>query len=318
MKSVIQPLVALVAGLVALTLLDDTAFALRGIEKGGRLPDLEFAGVSGAGGKLSGFSGEKGLVVIYWATWSSRSSELLAFAEKELKRYEKHGLRFIAVNADHAEMPGDALAQVKAAGEAAGVTFPVVLDPGLRGYNEIGIISVPTVIILDNALVLIEDYPGFPSVARDEIPERLDAFLGIPRRKLPESTEYLLAHTPKNHAMQYFNLGKRLFLLARTGKGLLPVVPENAIEKLDEAIRRDPDYLDPHLLKAIVYNEAKDFGKRDTVLRELAKRGLRDDHERMLAGFDPASLVGSDGIVRPEAEQALKGALPRFLPAVER
>jgi peroxiredoxin len=301
-----------------MALLNDTAFALRGIDKGGRLPDLEFSGISGDGGKLSGFAGERGIVVIYWATWSSRSSELLAFAEKELKRYEKHGLRFLAVNADHAEMPGEALAQAKAAAESAGVTFPVVLDPGLRGYNEIGIISVPTVIILDNALVLFEDYPGFPSVARDEIPDRLDAFLGIPPRKLPEATEYLLAHKPRNHAMQYFNLGKRLFLMARTGKGLLPVVPENAIEKLDEAIRRDPDYLDPLLLKAIVFNEAKDFGKRDAVLRDLAKRGLRDDHERNMAGFDPADLIGAAGEGKPEAEQALKRALPRYIPAEPR
>ncbi|HEY5997200.1 MAG TPA: redoxin domain-containing protein [Candidatus Deferrimicrobiaceae bacterium] len=301
---------------MAIFLLCDTAFALRGIEKGARLPDLEFAGISGTGGKLSGFAGEKGIVVIYWATWSSRSSDLLAFAEKELRRYEKHGLRFLAVNADHAEMPAEALAQVKAAAASAGVSFPVVLDPGLRGYNEIGIISVPTVIILDNALVLYEEYPGFPSVARDEIPERLDAFLGIPPPKRPEATEYLLAHTPRNHAMQYFNLGKRLFLLARTGKGVLPVVPANAIEKLDEALRRDPDYLDPLLLKAIVFNEAKDFVKRDAALRELAKRGLRDDHEKKLAGFDPAAVVDAAGAARPEADAALKEALKRFLPTI--
>jgi tetratricopeptide (TPR) repeat protein len=239
---------------------------------------------------------------------------LLAFAEKELKRYEKQGIRFLAVNADHAEMPGEALAQVKAAALSAGVSFPVVLDPGLKGYNEIGIISVPTVIILDNALVLFEDYPGFPSVARDEIPERLDAFLGIPPAKRPEATEYLLSHTPKNHALQYFNLGKRLFLLARTGKGLLPVVPENAIEKLDEALRRDPDYLDPLLLKAIVFNEARDIGKRDAALRELARRGLRDAHEKTLAGFDPATMVDAAGAAKPEAETALREALKRFLP----
>ena len=292
----------------------NTAFALRGLEKGAQIPDLEFVGVSGPGGKLSSFAGSRGVVAIYWATWSSRSVEMLAFAEKELKRYEKSGLKFVAIDADHAEMPGEALAQVRNVAEAAGVSFPVVLDPGLRGYNEIGIISVPTLLVLDGGLRVVEAYPGFPSVARDEIPEKLDAFLGIARQKRPEATEYLLAHTPKNHALQYFNLGKRLFHVARTGKGLLPVVPENAIEKLDEAIRRDPDYLDPLLLKAVVFNEAKDYGRRDEALRELAKRGLRDDHERTLAGFDPASLVDPGGAVKPGAGEALKGALKRFLP----
>jgi peroxiredoxin len=300
---------------LALLFASGTAFALRGLERGTKVPDLDLVGVTGGGGKLSGFSGPRGLVVLYWATWSSRSVELLAFAEKELRRYEAHGLRFVAVDADHAEMPGEAIATVRSIAGSAGVTFPVVLDPGLRGYNEIGIISVPTVLVLDNALRVVEAYPGFPSVARDEIPERLDAFLGIPRRQRPEATEYLLAHTPKNHALQYFNLGKRLFHTARTGKGLLPVVPENAIEKLDEAIRRDPEYLDPRLLKAVIFQEAKDYRRRDEALRELAKRGLRDDHERKLAGFDPAALVDGAGVVKPEAAEALRGALPRFLPA---
>ncbi len=298
---------------LVLCLLTETAFALRGMEKGAQLPDIDLVGISGEGGKLSQFSGEKGLVVIYWATWSSRSADLLSFAEKDLKRYEESGLKFIAINADHAEMPGESIALVKSTAEGAGVTFPVVLDPGLRGYNDIGIISVPTIIVIDNALRVVEAYPGFPSVARDEIPEHLDAFLGIQRAKRSDATEYLLAHTPKNHAMQYYNLGKRLFAMARTSKGLLPVVPENVIEKFDEAIRRDPDYLDPLLLKAIVYNEAKAFGKRDDTLRELARRGLVDEHEKKLAGFDPATLVDAAGLVKPEAEKALKETLGRIL-----
>ncbi len=301
---------------VTVILLANTSFALRGTEKGAQLPDIELTGVSGDGGKLSKYSGEKGLVVIYWATWSSRSSELLAYAGKELKRYEKSGVKFLAINADHAEMPGDAIALVKSTADNTGITFPVVIDPGLKGYNEIGIISVPTTLILDNALRVVESYPGFPSVARDEIPEILDAFLGIVHQKRPEATEYLLAHTPKNHAMQYYNLGKRLFMTARTSKGVLPVIPENAIEKFDEALRRDPEYLDPLLLKAVVFNEAKAFGKRDDVLREIAKRGLRDDHEKKLAGFDPAGLVDSAGVVKPGAEIALKETLARILAPV--
>lgn len=292
----------------------NTAFALRGTGNGARLPDIELSGVTGAGGKLSSFSGEKGLVVVYWATWSERSAELLGFIEKSRARYEKSGLRFLAVDADHAEMSADAVALVKSTAEAAGVAFPVVIDPGLKGYNEIGIISVPTILVVDNSLRIAASYPGFPSVARDEIPALLDAFLGIPPPKRPEATEYLLAHTPKNHALQYFNLGRRLFLLARTSRGLLPVVPENAVEKLDEALRRDSNYLDPLLLKAIVLNEAKAFGRRDEMLRELAKRGLRDEHERKLAGFDPAALIDASGAVKPEAEGALKEALKRFLP----
>ncbi|HEY5765898.1 MAG TPA: TlpA disulfide reductase family protein, partial [Candidatus Deferrimicrobiaceae bacterium] len=167
------------AGLVSVwmvaALLCTDAVALRGLGKGDRLPDMTFVGITGDGGTLSSFSGEKGLVVIYWATWSSRSPEILGFAEKELKRYEALGLKFLAVNADHQEMTVAEIAKVRESADTMRLSFPVVLDAGLKGYNDIGIITVPTTLILRPDLTLAEAYPGFPSVARHEIPDRLDA-----------------------------------------------------------------------------------------------------------------------------------------------
>jgi peroxiredoxin len=262
-----------------------SAFALRGIETGGKVPDIELSGVTGEGGKLSSFAGPKGLVVVYWATWSSRSPAILEFAEKELRRYEKLGLNVIAVNADHEEMKAEDFAAVRETVKGLGLTFPVLHDKGLVGYNAIGIISMPTTLILDNALAAKEAYPGFPSVAKDDIPERIDAFLGIVREKRAESAQYLLDHKTKNHALQYYNLGKRLFLTARSPSGeLRGGVPLSAIERLDEAIRRDPGFFRPYLLKAIIYHAAKERGARDSALDNIRKREFQEPYEhRVLA-----------------------------------
>ncbi|MBI5575957.1 MAG: redoxin family protein [Deltaproteobacteria bacterium] len=265
--------------------LSASSFALRGMDKGSRVPDYEFVGVSAGGGKLSSFAGEKGLVVIYWATWSSRSPDVLLFAEKELRRYEKMGVKFLAVNADHQEMKAEHMAEVKSAVAKLGLSFPVVLDAGLKVYNEIGVISVPTTIVLDNALKIIDAYPGFPSAARDDIPDRIDAFLGIVKEKRAEKAQYLLDRKPKNYALQYYNLGKRLFLSARSSSGDLKGIPEAALERLDEAIRRDPDYFRPYLLKAIVLDLAKSNGRREAAIRELGKRDFQEAYERRMLGF---------------------------------
>ena len=66
-----------------------SAFALRTLEQGAKAPDIELMGVNGEGAKLSSLVGAKGLVVVYWATWSSRSPAILQFAEQELRKYEK-------------------------------------------------------------------------------------------------------------------------------------------------------------------------------------------------------------------------------------
>ena len=94
-------------------------------------------------------------------------------------------------------------------------------------------------------------------MARTDIPERIDAVLGIVRERRPEKAQYLLDHKPKNHALQYYNLGKRIFLSARSPSGeLRGGVPEQAIDRLNEAIRRDPDFFRPYLLQAIIFNAA--------------------------------------------------------------
>jgi len=270
---------------IALPLCPASAFALRGLEVGGTVPDIELSGVTGEGGKLSSFAGPRGLVVVYWATWSSRSPAILQFAEKELRRYEKLGLNVIAVNADHEVMKAEDFAAVREKVKELGLTLPVLHDKGLVGYDAIGVISTPTTLILDNTLVVKDTYPGFPSVARDDIPERIEAFLGIVREKRAESVQSLLAHNPKNNALLYYNLGKRLFLAARSPSGeLRGGVPQGAIDRLDEAIGRDPDFFRPFLLKAIVYNAAGSHALRDSALDNIRKREFGEPYEhRVLA-----------------------------------
>ena len=262
-----------------------SAFALRTLEQGAKAPDIELAGVNGEGAKLSSLVGAKGLVVVYWATWSARSPGILLFAEKELRKYEALGMKVVAVNADHQEMKAEDHQAVRDLVRDLGLTLPVFLDKGLVGYNALGIISVPTTLLLDNTLSLREAYPGFPSVAKDDIPEKIDAVLGIVREKRPEQAQYLLDHKPKNHALQYYNLGKRLFLTARSPSGeLRGGVPDSAIDRLNEAIRRDPDYFRPYLLKAVIYHAAKERALRDSALDNIRKREFQEPYEhRVLA-----------------------------------
>ena len=286
--------VGLLCGLILVFPLSASSFALRNLEKGAKVADIEYAGITVGNGKLSSFAGEKGVIVIYWATWSSRSPAILEFAEKTLRRYEKLGLTLLAVNADHEGMRAEDVAAVKAQAAALGITFPVVLDEGLKGYNAIGVISMPTTLILDKSLAVVDAYPGFPSAALDDIPERIDAFLGIPREKRPEKAQYLLDHKPKNYALQYYGMGKQMFLLERPPSGELKGVPETAIERLDEAIRRDPDFFRPYLLKAIIFDLAKAGGRRDEALGELAKRDFQEPYERRVLALGYLYL-GMDG-----------------------
>ena len=317
-----------------------SAFALRTLEQGAKAPDIELMGVNGEGARLSSLVGARGLVVVYWATWSSRSPAILRFAEQELRKYEALGMNVVAVNADHQEMKPEDFQAVRDKVKELGLAMPVFHDRGLVGYNALGIISTPTTLILDNTLTLREAYPGFPSIAKTDLPEKIDAVLGIVREKRSEKAQYLLDHKPKNHALQYYNLGKRMFLLARSPSGeLRGGVPESAIDRLNEAIRRDPDFFRPYLLKAMVYHAAREHALRDSALDNIRKREFQEPYEhRVLAlGYlemgmdnsasdhlktlmslsadDPAGLFGQTVLSarRKDAAAAKKAATALFL-----
>jgi hypothetical protein len=274
-------IVAVLCGWILIMPLSAESFALRGLDKGDSVPDMEFMGITAESGKLSSFSGGKGLIVIYWATWSSRSPMILEFAEKELRRYEEHGVKLLAINADHQEMRREEIEAVK--GKATEMALSKIVDL----------------------------YPGFPSIARDDIPDRIDAFLGIEKKKRPEKSQYLLDHKPKNHALQYYNLGKMMFTFARSPSGDLKGAPESAIERLDEAIRRDPDFFRPYLLKTIIFDMAGDEGRRDAVLTELSEHFATllaqvPDDPGVLFGQAVSSAKRGDGASARKALDALR------------
>ena len=154
----------------------------RGPRNGDPVPDVAFVGITVGSGKLSSFSGEKGLIVVYWATWDPLSPAILAFADRELRRYEEAGVKLLAVNADQPEMRDEDTARVRAKAAELKLSFPVVLDAALKGYNEIGIETLPAVLLLDRQRRIVDAHEGFPPTAREKIRKGIEAYLGIGKK----------------------------------------------------------------------------------------------------------------------------------------
>lgn len=256
--------------------------ALRSVEVGQDFPDLELKGLSGDASKLTAFMGEKGVVAIYWATWSSHSLDFLAFAEKSLKGYEAKGIKVVGINVEHQEMKVEDMDVVKAKVAELGITFPVVIDPGLVGYDKIGVVSTPTTVVVSKDMKLVEVFPGFPTSAREDVPARLDAMLGIVKEEKTAEAKTLLEKPPKGGALQMYNLGKKLLLSSRSLSGELKALPDSALARLDDAIRKDPDYVRPYVAKSFVYHLAKETEKRDAVIAEMKARGFKEPMEKRL------------------------------------
>ncbi len=235
------------------------SFALRTLASGDTIKNYEVPILGGTTQTIEGLCGEKGLLLVFWTTWSERSLHLITYADQELaKEYGEKGVNIVGINVESQSITSEEMKTITETVEKLNVSIPLGIDRDLVMYGEIGVISTPTTVLVSKELKIEGAYPGFPTAAREELKGMLNAFLGIEEKKPTEEARYLMAKKPKNNALLYYNLGKNLYKRYVSMKDELTRVPKNAIDKLDDSLERDPDFYSPYLLKAIIYHKAKE------------------------------------------------------------
>lgn len=260
-----------------------SAEALRTLQKGAKIDDYEVTILSdGTLKKLSDLSGDKGLLVIFWATWSDRSKSLLSFADSTLlPQYREKGINLVGINVESLELSQEENESIEETVGKLALSFPLAIDHGLVMFDEIGVITNPTTLLLNKDLILVRSYPGFPSIARHEMPEMLNDFLGIKEEQPPIRDLYLLSHKPKNKALLRYNLGRNLYKRYLPLNGELAHVPKGVITQLDISSERDPDFYRPYLLKAIIYHKVQDEEEKNALLTQIEEKKFQEHVERI-------------------------------------
>lgn len=214
---------------------------------------------------------EEGLtVLLFWSTWSPRSEPALELWKRYGELYKEHGITVLTVNADHQHMEPEDMAKVRDYIALSEITLPVIVDSELELFNEIGIIVLPTVLFLKPDGTLDYKYAGFPSSAELDLEEDLEAQLGIAREPTAEeeTTRGKLAYQPRNNALLFYNMGKRIH-----EKGF----PEKAKAKYIESLQRDSEYTDPLIaLERLFFAGGRTPETEDRLKSLLTTSGLKD------------------------------------------
>lgn len=238
-------------------------------------------------------------VVVFWATWSPRSREILEDLEKLRRELGDERVQVIAVNAEHTEIsPSDVSAIRKVAGELD-LTALVLLDQGLVAYNEYGAMALPSSLVVDAEGVVTFDLAGYPTTMRSDLGDAVRKALGLPTSaELRPPEEYV----PKNHALMYYNFGKRLMEKGQEEKGEAQLLT---------AVERDPDFVKPRVLLGIYFKKTR---RLEEALEQFDKvREIDPANEE--ASYQAAS-VSLRAARFPEAE-ALFGSLHEEFPERE-
>lgn len=261
-----RPVIATAVILVALVLPAGTRAELGA---GTKVPAMT---VTTLDGKVIGLTTEvnaRAFLLVFWATWSGASPEVLERAGKAHAAWRDRGLVVRGVNVEAPVPTPEQLAAIDAMVKRLGLGFPIALDRNLNAFHAYGVVAVPTSVLVAADGTVLATLASYPIAGREQFFDAVEDAIGVRSRSVaaPASPR----REPNPRAVRYLNLARTMH--AR-GMG------EQALPALRRAIEADPDFALPHVLLGQVARERATVRERVRVDGDAVAAARVPDAER--------------------------------------
>jgi len=219
------------------------AAALEALQPGMKAPDFSLESFEGKAVALHDFAKARAIVLVFWASWSDKSPEVLDRLQKLHARSGGPGLVILGVNVESPGSAPEELAKARTLAQKIGVTFPLLVDRGLTVFHSYGVVAVPSTVLMRGDGTILADLAAYPITGREEFFELAEATAAgraVAKRPVVEGKQ------PNPRAVRYFNLAR-----AMLARGLVDQVDGN----LKKAIELDPGFALPRVLLGQTYRE---------------------------------------------------------------
>ncbi|HEY6000380.1 MAG TPA: redoxin domain-containing protein [bacterium] len=219
-------------------------------------PPFTLKDVSGKEWKSGEIYGKGATAIIFWATWSPRSAEVIRDLEALRTKIGPEKISIVTVNCEHPAISAADRDAIAAAVKQLGASGPALVDDGLVAFNDYGAMALPSTLVIGADGKVGYTLAGYPTTLREELADAVRKAAGVPTEaELRPVQEYV----PKNHALMYYNLGRQL-----AGKGQ----DEKAEAQFLTAIEKDPDFKKPRVELGLLY---KRTGRTDLALSQFER-----------------------------------------------
>ncbi|MEW6088983.1 MAG: redoxin domain-containing protein [bacterium] len=182
--------------------------------------------------------------VIFWNFNSTNSTDELMVLQDLYAKYKDSGLNILAVyvpNSDK-ETTFEELDKVSQIIAEKGINFAVVIDDGLKIYNQYGVVTTPSLAVIDMDNKILSILPGYPKLSGERLVKKsFEKPLSIeivPKPKIAEG------YVPKGKSQFYYNFAIKMFKL-----GFM----EKAKEKIMTSLKEDDKFPLSHSLLGRVF-----------------------------------------------------------------
>lgn len=206
--------------------------------------------------------------VVFWATWSPRSAEVIRDLEALRTHIGGDKIQIVTVNCEHPSISSADREAIAAVAKQGGFSGPTLLDNGLVAFNAYGAMALPSTLVVGADGKVAYLLAGYPTTLREDLADAVRKAAGVATEAAQRP---VLEYVPKNHALMYYNLGRQL---ASKGQD------EKAEAQLKISVEKDPDFKKSRLELGLIF---KRTGRRDLALAEFkrAKELDQKDHEAL-------------------------------------
>jgi Tfp pilus assembly protein PilF/peroxiredoxin len=275
-KNIMLVLACTVYGVFFMT---PAAATLQQLQAGMEAPDFSLRLLSGESRNFTALRGERLTIILFWSTWDNKSHKALARVQKLYQQYGSQGLSVIAVNADGQKISDAARAEIGATVARLGLTFPVLIDDGLTYFHDMGVIALPSTVIVNRDRTIMYELSGYPLLGAEEMVDFVAASIEGRKTVVVEKKGY----QPNRNALRLFNMGRTTLKSGR--------MADSAEMWFKKAIEADPKFVLPHVSLGRMYLERGDRVQAEAQFKEA----LAKEPTHVIALCESAMLLFNDG-----------------------
>jgi len=269
--------------------------AFKHIQVGQEPPAFDLKDLDGKEYRNADVFGKGPVAVVFWATWSPRSAEILKDLEAFRAEIGTGTFSIVSVNCEHPSISSADRQAIAREAKETGLTGPVLIDDGLVAFNDFGAVALPSTLVVGGDGKVAFALSGYPTTMRQDLTDAIRKAAGLPTEAEQRPVQ---EYVPKNHALMYYNLGRRL-----VDKGQ----DEKAEAQFATAVEKDPEFKKPHVELGLIFRKT---GRNELALKEFQKAREIDPKDQE-ALYQEAAVTLAAGDF-PEAEKLFSGLLEEF------